>query len=170
MESLKSFFTIKTVAIIASAAALLLVVSVVVGVVNGGKRNPEPKAKTPVSATPTPETTPTPSPTPKADDLYADCDAVWAALGRPITSADPGFPATEPNKFDLDSDGIGCEDNPATPEDESSIDWHSIWSKTKHNTKEFGKWSSAELDQLWEKASPGLKNTWDKIKDAIPAP
>ncbi len=43
-----------------------------------------------------------------ADGVYANCTAVWEAIGRPITRDDPGY---EP-KLDRDNDGIGCEIDP----------------------------------------------------------
>jgi len=38
----------------------------------------------------------------------ADCTAVWDALGRAITTSDPGFS----DSFDGDGDGLGCEKDP----------------------------------------------------------
>lgn len=39
---------------------------------------------------------------------FADCTAVWDALGRAITTSDPGFS----DSFDGDGDGLGCEKDP----------------------------------------------------------
>lgn len=100
-------------------------------------------------ATPLTSDTPSPSPTPSTEP-YKDCDEVWDELGRPITSDDEGFPESSPNEFDLDSDGIGCEDDPNTPDiDESEIDWESIWSRTKENGQEFGDYVGPKLKSFW---------------------
>lgn len=162
------FFSLKTVAIIASAVVVILLLALGISALNsGGKtRAVDTPSPTPeVTVTPEPEFTPEPEPevTPTAD-IYEDCLAVWDALGRPITADDEGFPETSPNKFDLDSDGIGCEDNPATTDvDESEIDWQSIWDRTKGNAKEFGRWAARELDDLWDKIAPWLGNTFDRV-------
>jgi len=84
-------------------------------------------------------------------EIYADCDAVWDELGRPITREDDGFPEPSPNKFDLDADGIGCEDDPNTSDvDESKTDWESIWIRTKENGENFGDYVKPKLKDFWE--------------------
>lgn len=164
MEKLKDLLSVKALAWIAASLAVVLIF---VALVAANTKQPEPQTYISVTATPEPTITPEPSPTPEATAfaLYADCSAVWEALGRPITKADEGFPQESPNAFDLDSDGIGCEDNPATVEDESQIDWQAIWSKTKGNAKEFGEWAGPQLKDFWRGILvPSLTNTWDQLK------
>lgn len=43
-----------------------------------------------------------------ASGNYANCREVWAAIGRPIMSNEPGYK----EKFDGDRDGVGCESRP----------------------------------------------------------
>ncbi len=167
MEAFKNLFTPKGIAIIASAfTGLVLIVAI------SSLLSPKPVVETtpvPSVSTPVETVTPEPTVTPEVVEvtpLYADCTEVWAALGRPITEADEGYPATKPNIFDADSDGIGCEDNPSTPEDESQIDWQAIWAETKGNAKEFGEWAGPKLKNFWEDfAAPTLDDVWNETKN-----
>jgi len=104
-----------------------------------------------VEATPEPTTTPTPSVSPTAPEAYYDdCAAVWQALGRPVFKEDPGYRAF----FDWDANGIGCEDNPATPEDEATIDWPAVRERFSEN-----------LDDIGDYVGPKLKDFHKDAKD-----
>lgn len=169
MDKFRDLLSVKVLAWIAAGLAVVLIF---VAIVAANSKSPEPLPTPTVTVTVTPEPTITaePSPTPEATTsaLYRDCAAVWEALGRPITADDEGFPAVSPNQFDLDADGVGCEDNPATSEDESTIDWQSIWEKTKGNAEKFGEWSGPKLKELWDGLlAPSLSNAWDNIKERL---
>jgi hypothetical protein len=167
MEKLKDLLSVKVLAWIAAGLAVVLIFTAIVA---STTKKLEPLPTITVTATPEPTITPEPSPTPDPtiSVLYADCAAVWDALERPITKDDEGFPESSPNAFDLDADGIGCEDNPSTPEDESQIDWQAIWDKTKGNAEEFGDWAGPKLKDFWDGIlAPSLTNTWDQIKERL---
>jgi len=164
VESVKNLFTLRNVAILASVFT-----GVVLLVALGSIFSPKPAEAPTITAPPVVET-PLPSETPAEVEvnapLYADCTAVWVALERPITEADEGYPDTKPNLFDGDSDGIGCEDNPATEEDESQIDWKAIWDETKGNAEQFGDWAGPKLKNFWEEfGAPTLGDVWDETKN-----
>ena len=80
---------------------------------------PNPPAPAPAPApAPTPAPAPAPAPATKqavapapSGAYYANCTAVWNALGRPIYPSDPGYTAG-PRKLDGNSDGVGCEKDP----------------------------------------------------------
>ncbi|PRY12178.1 excalibur calcium-binding domain-containing protein [Kineococcus rhizosphaerae] len=57
-----------------------------------------------IAAAPTPPVTTPPS----TGVYYANCTAVWNAIGRPIRSGEPGY---RPG-LDSDHDGVGCENDP----------------------------------------------------------
>lgn len=57
---------------------------------------------------PDPSPAQAPAPAPAATPYYKNCTAVWNAIERPITIADPGYAS----RHDSDSDGIGCERDP----------------------------------------------------------
>ncbi len=172
MGSITDRITPKTLAIVAGALTVILLIfgAFALGQNQRTNQTPEPSVSEP-QATEEPSVAPEPSPaipspTPTEEPVsYSDCAAVWEALGRPITSADPGYPAEQPNILDLDSDGIGCEDNPLTGEDESQIDWASIWEKTKGNAEDFGDWVAPQLKELWGIVSPSVNETWGQLKD-----
>lgn len=171
MDKFRDIFSVKVLAGIAAGLAVVLIfVAIVAANSKEAQPVPTPIPTVTVTATPEPTITAEPSPTPEAtaSALYEDCTAVWEALGRPITADDEGFPESSPNQFDLDSDGIGCEDNPATPEDESQIDWQAIWDKTKGNAKEFGEWAGPQLKDFWDGLlAPSLNNAWDEIRKRL---
>jgi len=169
MSAFRNAVTMRNLAIVASCLVVILF-GVILFLVNDVPKteeiSPAPTPTVTESEAPAPEPTVEPEPEPTIPTVvYEDCSQVWEELGRPITNEDEGYPATTPNKFDLDSDGIGCEDNPATEEDESSIDWKAIWDKTKHNAKDFGNWASDELENLWRDISPWLKETASRAVD-----
>lgn len=169
MDKFRDLLSVKVLAWIAAGLALVLIFVAIVAA-NSKSSEPVPTPTITVTATPEPTITAEPSPTPEAtaSALYPDCVAVWEALGRPIIADDEGFPTASPNQFDLDADGVGCEDNPSTPEDESEIDWQSIWEKTKGNAKEFGEWAGPQLKDLWDGLLvPSLNNAWDTIKERL---
>lgn len=108
-------------------------------------------AKPTVIPTPEPTQTPTPSATLTAPAVYYDdCTAVWQALGRPIFKEDPGYRVL----FDWDANGVGCEDNPVTPEDEATIDWPAVRERFSEN-----------LDDIGDYVGPKLKDFHNKAKD-----
>lgn len=169
MDKFRDLSSVKVLAWIAAGLALILIF-VAIADANSKSADLLPTPTAAGIATPEPTITVEPSPTPEATAfaLYPDCEAVWKSLGRPITADDEGFPAVSPNQFDLDADGIGCEDNPATPEDESAIDWQSIWEKTKGNAKEFGEWAGPQLNDLWDGLFiPSLNNAWDTLNERL---
>jgi hypothetical protein len=51
---------------------------------------------------------PAPAPAP-ASVYYANCTAVWAAIGRPLLAGEPGYAAP---RLDRDRDGVACENKP----------------------------------------------------------
>lgn len=133
----------------------LIAVIILLNLVVAGMNNNHPEEATPlVPATEAPtESTPTPEPTPSVTPtaaLYDDCVAVWDALGRPVFKEDEGYRAD----FDWDSDGIGCEDNPSTSEDESSTDWASVRERFREN-----------LDDIGNYVAPKAKSFWDQAKE-----
>lgn len=169
MDKFRDLLSVKVLAWIAAGLALVLIFVAIV-TANSKSADPLPTPTVTVTETPEPTITAEPSPTSEAtaSALYPDCEAVWKSLGRPITADDEGFPAVSPNQFDLDADGVGCEDNPATPEDESAIDWQSIWEKTKGNAEEFGEWAGPQLKNLWDGFFvPSLNNAWDTLKERL---
>lgn len=164
--------SLRTVAIVASAGvgALLLSAVVALWTTPSVAVAPESSFSKGAASGPGIEVAPeaTPEPTPNVESgLYPDCEAVWVALSRPITANDEGFPESSPNKFDLDSDGIGCEDDPRTEADESEIDWQAIWVKTEGNARDFGLWAADELGNLWGEVAPWLSNTLDRASELI---
>lgn len=168
MEKMKDLLTVKNLAITAGVLSVLVVISSF-ALSSSSNEKQEPQAPAPTTQeAPAPEPIEEPEPRvieePTTEIYYEDCQAVWDNLGRPITSGDEGFPQENPNRFDLDSDGIGCEDNPATPEDEGDIDWKAIWEQTKGNAEEFGDWAGPKLKELWSEVAPGVSNTWEQIK------
>lgn len=76
---------------------------------------PAPAPKPAPAPAPAPAPVPRPAPAPSPSAYYANCTAVWNALGRPIRSNEPGYSANEPGysgKLDRDGDGVGCEKDP----------------------------------------------------------
>lgn len=116
-----------------------------------------PEAAPVVVESPEPYITPEPKPTedlepvaPAVDELYDDCAAVWAVLDRPIFREDEGYR----DSLDWDGDGIGCEDNPATAEDESSTDWASVRERFREN-----------LEDIGDAVTPIVKDFWDDARN-----
>lgn len=158
----KDLLTVKNLSVIAATLAVLLIVVALWG---NASKAPEPPEIVIVTVEPQSVETPEPTAT-VSSTVYQDCAEVWAELGRPITADDDGFPKTMPNKFDLDSNGIGCEDNPATAEDESSIDWEAVWQRTKDNAEDFGDWAGPKLESFWDKTlEPTIDTGWNALKD-----
>lgn len=80
--------------------------------------------------------------------LYVTCYDVWDALDRPIFKEDEGYYFD----FDLDQDGIGCEDNPYTEEDEAKVNWGAIREKLRQSLVDFNDWSTPKVKQIWEES------------------
>ncbi len=160
MKEQPGLLTIKTVAILASVATVIVFLFAISS--QGANHTSKPSSAPTVTASPTPESTPNVT---EKTPLYANCAEVWKALGRPITKDDPGFPTTTPNNLDVDSDGIGCEDDPSTKENEASIDWKSIWNETKGNARDFANSASKHLQSFWSNyGAPSLGGVWDSAK------
>lgn len=139
--------------LVISLVIIIVVLNLVVGAFNKPERSATP-VTTP-SATSEPYITPSPSPTPTettAPVLYDDCAAVWVALQRPIFKEDDGYREI----FDWDANGVGCEDNPSTPEDESTVDWTSVRERFREN-----------LDDLGDFVIPKAEDFWDQAKDFL---
>jgi hypothetical protein len=58
---------------------------------------------------PAPPAPPAPAVPAPANVHYANCTAVWAAIGRPLLKGEPGYEAP---RLDRDRDGVACEDKP----------------------------------------------------------
>jgi hypothetical protein len=107
-----------------------------------------------VEASPEVTETPTPSATPTTVEVYDDCAAVWAALHRPIFKEDTGYRAF----FDWDANGIGCEDNPLTPEDEATIDWPAVRERFSENLDDIGDYVGPKLKDFHKEAQDFFAN------------
>lgn len=172
MNTWKDFLTVKTLAASAVVVSLLIVAVVFLtdssSSMNAGSSSftssEAPSVAGPSSAAPA--TTEEPA-IPASDNLYDSCAEVWQALGRPLTEQDEGYPDFKPNVFDGDSDGIGCEDNPLTEQNEASIDWSAVWEQTQGNAQEFGQWAAPKLKDFWQTvAVPGVANVWEQLQDS----
>lgn len=105
---------------------------------------------------PEPVPQPTATATPEVR-LYQDCKDVWEKLNRPIFAEDEGYRGS----FDWDGDGIGCEDNPATEEDEAEINWAALRDQFRDRLEELGDWVAPHLENLVDKG----KSIIDKALD-----
>jgi hypothetical protein len=147
-------FTVRNLAILAVSLLILLVLlNVLVATFN----KPEEPVAAPVTVTATSEPTSTPEPTPtatSAPSLYDDCAAVWSALNRPIFKEDEGYREL----FDWDANGVGCEDNPATPEDESTVDWGAVRERFRENLEDLGETVGPKAEDFYKDARDFLQN------------
>lgn len=132
-------------------AISLIVVIVVLNLIAGSLSSPAVAPTTPMpvaSESTAPTATPEPTATP-AGVYYKDCNAVWAALGRPIFKEDPGYRIG----LDWDGDGIGCEDNPSTPQDEAKINWGAVRQRLTNNAQDLGDKVAPKVKDFWNQAN-----------------
>jgi hypothetical protein len=143
-------FTVRNLVLFAvSLVIVLFLLNAFVGLFN----KPEPQAAPPVVATATPEPTVTAEPSPEPTEvtprpIYDDCAAVWLDLGRPVFQEDQGYREL----FDWDANGVGCEDNPATPEDESTVDWTSVRERFRENLDDLGDAVRPKAEEFYDDA------------------
>lgn len=151
----------RNIALVAITAVLVVVTLILIGRAFGSQQalddepayppatvSPEPT----ITEDPTPVATPTPTPT--AVVLYDDCADVWKKLGRPIYSDEAGFR----DYFDWDANGVGCEDNPSTKEDEADIDWPAVRERFAENLDDLGDAGAPKVKEFVHDAKEFFSN------------